>query len=190
MIKKSKIFFLFLLIMFNYKHSFAKEQWILDKEVSTINFELPLFLATNVQGKIIDMDGLIEIDLSKQNNNKGIFSVKIESIDINYDKYRDLLLSDVFFDSNKYPIVLIDTKKFTYTNEEKIELLVELQIKNKTKEVPISLEVVRLAEKLVQIKGIFFISRTEFDLGKGKWSSTAVLKDQVKIQISLFLFKE
>ena len=63
-------------------------------------------------------------------------------------------------------------------------------IKNKTKEVPISLEIVKLAEKLVQVKGEFFISRTEFDLGKGKWSSTAVLKDQVKIQISLFLFKE
>ena len=190
MIKKNKIFFLFLFVLLSLKNSFAQEKWILDKELSTINFELPLFLAKNVKGKFMDIDGLVEMDLSKEKNNKGIFSVRIKSIEINYDKYRDLLLSDVFFDSTMYPIALIDTNKFTYNNEEKIELLIVLQIKEITKELPISLEVIRLAEKLVQVKGELFFSRTEFDLGKGRWSSTAILKDEVKIQISLFLFKE
>ena len=71
-----------------------------------------------------------------------------------------------------------------------MELLVELQIKNKTKAIPVFLEVIRLAEKLVQIKGELFFSRSDFNLGNGKWSSTAILKDQVKIQVSLFLFKK
>ncbi len=190
MIKRNKIFFLFLFALLSLKNSYAQEIWFLDKNLSTINFELPLFLAKNVKGKFIDIDGLVEIDLSKEKNNKGIFSVKIDSIDINYDKYRDLLLSDIFFYSTKYPIALIDTNKFTYNNEEKIELLIELQIKEKTKELPISLEVIRLAEKLVQVKGELFFSRTEFELGKGRWSSTAMLKDQVKLIVNFFLFRE
>ena len=97
MIKRNKIFFLFLFALLSLKNSYAQEIWFLDKNLSTINFELPLFLAKNVKGKFIDIDGLVEIDLSKEKNNKGIFSVKIDSIDINYDKYRDLLLSDIFF---------------------------------------------------------------------------------------------
>ena len=187
---KTKFVFLLLLMFFNNKILFATEQWVLDKEISTINFEIPLFLAKNVQGKFKDIDGLVEIDLEKQKNNKGIFSVKIESVEINYSKYRNLLLSDVFFNLQKYPIALIDTNKFSYNDEKKMELLVELQIKNKTKEIPVFLEVIRLAEKLVQIKGELYFLRSDFNLGKEKWASTAILKDKIKIQISLFLFKK
>ena len=38
----------FLFITF---HTLAKETWILDKDLSTIEFELPVLLANNVKGK-------------------------------------------------------------------------------------------------------------------------------------------
>ena len=54
----------------------AKENWILDKELSIINFELPVFLAKNVQGKFTQIEGLVEIDLEtkKKLNEKNDFS--------------------------------------------------------------------------------------------------------------------
>ena len=189
MIRK-KILLILLFILFNCKNSFSKEQWILDKKISTIDFELPLLLAKNVKGKFNDIDGLVETDITKQKNTKGIFTVKIESIEINYDNYKDLLLSDIFFNSKKFPIALIDTNSFAYKDEDKIDLVVELQIKDKSLKIPLFLEIIRLAEKLVQIKGELFFSRSDFNLGNGKWSSSAMLKDQVKIQVSLFLFKK
>ena len=47
-----------------------------------------------------------------------------------------------------------------------------------------------LAEELVQIIGTLNFSRTAYQIGIGKWSSTAILKDKAKITTNLFLFKE
>ena len=109
---------------------------------------------------------------------------------MNYKKYRNLLLSNVFFNVKQFPIALVDTKKFSYENESELEFLVELSIKGVTETVPLQLEVKRLAEELVQIKGKLEFSRTAFKIGIGKWSSTAILKDNASIETDLFLFRE
>jgi len=168
----------------------AKETWVLDKDLSTITFELPVFLAKNVKGEFKSIEGLIEIDVNEKKNNRAIFSVEIKSIDMNYKKYRNLLLGNIFFYEKKFPIALIDTKKFSYENEKQLEFFVELSIKGTTLDVPLKLEVKHLAEDLVQIIGTLNFSRTAYQIGIGKWSSTAILKDKAKITTNLFLFKE
>ena len=93
LLKISISFFLFLLIFtLNLK---AKENWILDRNLSSIEFELPVLLLKNVKGKFTDIEGLVEIDIDSKKNNKAIFSVSIKSIDMNYKKYKDLLLSKI-----------------------------------------------------------------------------------------------
>ncbi len=167
----------------------AKETWILDKELSTITFELPVFLAKNVKGEFTEIEGLVEIDVEEKKNNKALFSVKVNSIKMNYKKYRDLLLSDIFFYEKNFPIALISTKKFSYENEKEIRLVVDLNIKGTTKEVPLQVKITRLGESLFQIKCSLNFSRTSYQLGTGKWSSTAILKDKAKIETNLFLYK-
>ena len=169
---------------------YADEKWEIDKELSTISFELPVLFVKNVLGTFQNIEGFIEIDLDKKKNNKAIFSVEINSIDMNYTKYRNLLLSDIFFDSKQFPIAVIDTKKFSYQNEKKITLDVELTIKGKSEIVPLTILVKRLGEELVQIESELSFSRTFFNIGTGKWSNTSILKDKAKIKTNLFLFKE
>ena len=169
---------------------YAGEKWGVDKELSTISFELPVLFAKNVRGTFKNIEGFIEIDLDKKKNNKAIFSVVINSIDMNYAKYRDLLLSDIFFDAKQFPIAVVDTKKFSYQNEKKITLDVEVTIKDKSEIVPLTILVKRLGEELVQIETELSFSRTFFNIGTGKWSNTAILKDKAKIKTKLFLFKE
>jgi len=169
---------------------FANERWVLDKNLSSITFELPVLLAKNVQGTFNNFEGFIEIDVDHKKNNKAIFSVNIESIDMNYKKYKDLLLSKIFFDEAQFPKALIDTRKFSYKNEEKIDISVELIIKGQSKIVPLSIKVKRLAEELVQIQSELIFSRTGFNIGIGKWSNTTILRDKTKIKTNLFLFKE
>ena len=67
--------------------------------------------------------------LKNKKNNKAILSVEIDSLEINYKKYKDLLLSPFFFDLSNYPIGVLDTKKFSYQNEEDLKLDIELTIK-------------------------------------------------------------
>jgi polyisoprenoid-binding protein YceI len=183
------LFFFFSIIFFNFS-VLGSEKWILNKDISTIKFELPIFLANNVKGEFNEIEGLIEIDLNKKINNKAIFSVDIKSIDMNYIKYKNLLLSNIFFDSKQFPKALVDTKKFSYKNEDIISLNVELTLKKITKSVPLTLEVIKLAEELVQIKGRLKFSRTAFQIGINQWSNTSILKDQAIIDVNLFLSKE
>ena len=168
----------------------SKESWLLDKNLSSIEFELPVLFANNVQGKFEEINGIVEIDLANKENNKAIFSVKINSINMNYKKYKNLLLSDIFFDSYNFPVALVDTKKFLYKNENEFSLEVELTIKGKTEIVPLDIEIIHLANELIQIKTDLDFSRTLFNIGTGKWKSTAILRDKGVIKTNLFLFKK
>ena len=191
-LKKTINFFLILLILcvgLSSKSS-ANEKWILDKNISSISFEVPVLFATNVIGKFENIDGFVELDLKDKKNNKAILSVDIESLKVNYKKYMDLILGPVFFDSTKYPFGVLDTKKFAYNNEEKLNLDIELSIKGITKTIDTELIIINLTPDLVQIKGLLEFSRNDFNIGTGNWKNTAILKDKIIINSNLFLMKE
>ena len=185
-----KIIIIFSISVFLSFQGWAKDIWILDKNLSTIKFELPVLLMNNVEGEFLNFKGLVEIDLEGYKNNKAIFSATLDTIEMNYPKYKNLLLGDIFFDVIKFPIALVDTKKFSFNAEKEINLEVELTIKGITKLVPLKLEIYFLADELIQIKGHLIFSRTAFNLGTGRWSSTAILRDKASIETNLFLFKE
>ena len=190
--KKTINFFLILLILCVglSSKSIANEKWILDKNISSISFEVPVLFATNVIGKFENIDGFVELDLKDKKNNKAILSVDIESLKVNYKKYMDLILGPVFFDSTKYPFGVLDTKKFAYNNEEKLNLDIELSIKGITKTIDTELTIINLTSDLVQIKGLLEFSRNDFNIGTGNWKNTAILKDKIIINSNLFLIKE
>ena len=191
-LKKTINFFLILLILCVglSSKSIANEKWILDKNISSISFEVPVLFATNVIGKFENIDGFVELDLKDKKNNKAILSVDIESLKVNYKKYMDLILGPVFFDSTKYPFGVLDTKKFAYNNEEKLNLDIELSIKGITKTIDTQLTIINLTSDLVQIKGLLEFSRNDFNIGTGNWKNTAILKDKIIINSNLFLMKE
>ena len=185
-----KLIYLVLILSCFSSYGIAKERWILDKKISEITFEVPVLLAKNVMGKFNTFDGFVEIDTLDQKNNKAILSVNINSLEMNYKKYKNLILSDIFFNSDKYPIGVIDTKKFSYNNEEKLNLDIELTIKGTTRVVNTELLVIKLTNDLVQIKSELKFSRNDFNIGTGNWKNTTILKDKIKINSNIFLFKE
>lgn len=190
MVVKPFKYFLTLLIFFLCLDLKAKEIWILDGKLSTINFEVPVFLAKNVKGYFNEIKGFVEIDTKDKINNKAIFSVKTDSLEINYEKYKTLLLSDTFLEVKNFPTALVDTKKFIYKDDNELKLNAELSIKNINKIVPLEIEIIKLAKELVQIKGSFFFLRKDFNIGVGKWSNNTILKDKVLVKINFFLFKK
>jgi len=186
-----KVIFSLFFIFLYCKQSFANDLWTIDKNISSIEFEVPVLFANNVIGNFNEFDGFVSLDLSNQNNNKALINVRIDSLDINYKRYKDLVLSEVFFDAQKYPLGLIDTNNFKYNYEDnKINLIGELTIKGKSQNIPINIEIIKLASELVQIKSEISFSRNEFDIGTGNWRNTTILKDEIKIRADIFLFKE
>ena len=189
-LKKIKIVFFFFIFFTISNFSFASERWVVDKTLSIIEFELPVLFAKNVKGTFNSIDGYVEIDTNTKKNNKAIFSVLIEDIEINYSKYKDLVLSDIFFDDKNFPKAVLDTKKFSYTDEDEIEIEVELSIKGKNQMIPLTINIIQLAEEVVQIKSELIFSRNSFNIGTGNWRNTTILKDNVKLNTNIFLFKE
>jgi len=189
-LKKYKIFLFFLLLFILPNLTHASERWVLDKSLSTVEFELPVLFAKNVKGTFNTIEGFIELDVNQKENNKAIFYVEVKDLDMNYTKYKDLLLSNIFFDARQFPKAVVDTKKFSYVNETELAFDVELTIKGKSELVPLKINVKRLAEELVQIQTELIFSRTAFEIGIGNWKNTSILKDKVKLSTNLFLFRE
>ena len=189
-LKKCNFFLIFLYFLIQPTLTSASERWILDKNISTIEFELPVLFAKNVKGKFNSIEGFVELDVAHKENNKAIFSVQIDDLEMNYIKYKDLLLSNIFFDTLTFPLAVIDTKKFSYDNEKELTLDAELTLKGRSEMVPLVINVTSLAEELVQIQSELLFSRTNFGIGIGQWSNTSILKDKIKIKTNLFLFKE
>ena len=181
---------LFLIFLFC-KQSVANDLWTIDKNISSIEFEVPVLFANNVIGKFNEFDGFVSLDLSNQNNNKALISVRVDSLDINYKRYKDLVLSEIFFNSKKFPLGLIDTNNFKFNYKDNIiNLIGELTIKGKSQNIPINIEVIKLASELVQVKSEISFSRLDFEIGIGNWKNTTILKDKIKIKANIFLFKE
>ncbi len=189
-LKKFKFFLFLFFLIYLPNLTQASERWLLDKSLSTVEFELPVLFAKNVKGKFNTIEGFVELDVNQKENNKAIFYVEINDLDMNYMKYKDLLLSNIFFDADQFPKAVVDTKKFSYVNETELKMDVELTIKGKTKMVPLIIKVNRLAEELVQIQSELKFSRTDFQIGIGNWKNTSILKDKVKLKTNFFLFRE
>ena len=186
-----KVIFSLFFIFLYCKQSAASDLWTIDKNISSIEFEVPVLLTKNVIGKFNEFDGFVSLDLSNQNNNKALINVRIDSLDIKYKRYKDLVLSDVFFDAKKYPLGLIDTNNFKFNYEDnKINLTGELTIKGKSQNIPINIEVIKLASELVHVKSEISFSRNDFEIGTGNWKNTTILKDIIKIKANIYLFKE
>ena len=129
--------------------------------------------------------------ISRFNINKEIETNKLyRTCEVNYEKYMDLILGPVFFDSTKHPFGVLDTKKFAYNNEEELSLNIELSIKGITKKIDTELTIINLTSDLVQIKGRLEFSRNDFNIGTGNWKNTTILKDNIIIKPNLFLIRD
>ena len=188
-LKKIKLFFVTISLLIFSDISLASEKWILDRSISSIEFELPVLFAKNVKGKFNTIEGFVEIDLDNKKNNKAMFSVAIADIEINYKKYKNLLLSEIFFDEKRFPIALVDTRKFSYSDQKEVIIDVEFTIKGKSQIIPLTIKITQLAKEVVQIQSDLEFSRTDFEIGIGSWKNTSILKDKVRIKTNLFLFK-
>ena len=186
-----KVIFSLFFIFLYFKQSVANDLWTIDKNISSIEFEVPVLFAKNVSGKFNTFDGFVSLDLSNENNNKALINVNIGSLDLNYKRYKDLVLSEVFFDAKKFPLGLIDTNNFKFNYEDnKINLIGELTIKGKSQKIPLDIEVIKLASELVQVKSEISFSRNDFEIGTGNWKNTTILKDKINIRANIFLYKE
>ena len=72
-----KVIFSLFFIFLYCKQSAANDLWTIDKNISSIEFEVPVLFTNNVIGKFNDFDGFVSLDLSNQNNNKALIMLEL-----------------------------------------------------------------------------------------------------------------
>ena len=183
----AKFIFCILLVVLYSNNIAGKNIWTIDKKLSEIKFEVPVVLAKKIKGQFKEFDGFIVIDLDDKENNKALFSVQINSIEFNYEKYKELLFSDFFFDEKKFPIVIIDAKNFVLpTNSNTLLINAELQIKDIIRVIPLKVIFNHLTNNFVQVTTSFKFSRNNYKLGTDEWSSSLILRDTINVKVNLF----
>ena len=58
-----KVIFSIFFIFLYFKQSVANDLWTIDKNISSIEFEVPVLFANNVIGKFNEFDGFVSLDL-------------------------------------------------------------------------------------------------------------------------------
>ena len=192
-IKKSGVFsFLLIMVVSTSQAQLAKE-WTLDKAHTSVTFTVKHFF-TNVNGNFTDYQGSFYFDPDKLSAGKFSFSIPVSSINTNNKKRDADLISDNFFNAEKYPEIKFVSTKFEKKSETEFIVHGDLYIKDVTKTVAIPFEITGQMEhpmmKGTQLIGLSFntsLNRTDYKVGTGNWATTMVVGDNVDIEINMEL---
>jgi polyisoprenoid-binding protein YceI len=189
MLNLSKVIVLGLFLSFTTIDAVAPT-WNIDNNHTSISFEVTHFF-TPVAGSFKDFDGTLNFDPENLAGSSAYFTVQIASVETDNDKRNGHLQSEDFFNAKKYPEMKFISTSFT-KNDDNYILNGNLTIRDITKEISIPVKVLGIGDhpmkkgKLITaMRAEFSLNRNDYGVGSGSWAATAVVGDEVKINVLL-----
>ena len=172
-------------------------KWSIDSMHSEIGFKVKHMMITNVNGTFGSFTAEAETNSDDFSAAKISFSAKVDSIKTGVADRDGHLLSDDFFNAEKYPNITFKSTSFTKKGEEAFVLTGELTIRDVTKSVSLDVEYAGIVkDPYGQTKAGFAVTgkikRSDFNL---KWSAvteagSVVVADEIKINCEVQLIKQ
>lgn len=185
-----------LLLLF-FQSGFAQiaPKWELDKDHTSVNFEVKHFFNT-VNGNFTDFDGNFFFDPDNLEDSKFDFTVAVSSIETNNEKRNNHLKSADFFNVEKFPNIYFVSSGFDKISDTQYEVKGKLRIKDVIKNVTIPFEITGNMEHPMKegatLMGLAFnttINRNDYNVGAGDWTSNKIVGENVKVSINTELNK-
>jgi polyisoprenoid-binding protein YceI len=152
----------------------------------TIKPDNPISFSINnagiqVKGTITDWEIEVEFDARKPEKSSIRGTANVQSLETGI-KLRDRHLQGrQYFDSQKYPLIYLNSKSIKSVGKNKFVGVFELQLKDIKKEVQIPFTLSD-QQKGTVFSGEFVINRLDYGIGE----KSLVLSDSVKVNISFF----
>jgi polyisoprenoid-binding protein YceI len=169
------------------------EAWEVDRAHSAINFTINHFF-TPVDGSFDDYDAEILFDPNDLEGSSINVTIPIESINTRNDRRDNHLMSDDFFNAEQWPNMTFVSNTIEQTGDNQFVAKGELTIRDVTRDFELPFELLGVMDHPMQdgkkVAGIVAsaeLMRTDFGVGVGDWAATAVVGDQVDIQLNLEL---
>ena len=171
------------------------KSWQIDESHSSVNFTTTHFF-TEVNGNFKEFNGTIQFDPDNLEESSATFSIPVSSVNTGNEKRDKHLLTEDFFDEKRFPKISFVSSKFVKKDDGTYAVLGELTIRDQTKTVGLPFRVTGKMEhpfiKNTEIMGISLktrINRSNFKVGTGTWAETAVVGDEVLININMELMR-
>jgi polyisoprenoid-binding protein YceI len=169
------------------------EAWEIDRAHSAINFTINHFF-TPVDGSFDDYNAEILFDPNDLEGSSINVTIPIESINTRNDRRDNHLMSEDFFNAEQWPNMTFESNTIEQTGDNQFVAIGELTIRDVTREFELPFELLGVMDHPMQdgkkVAGIVAnaeLMRTDFGVGVGDWAATAVVGDQVDIQLNLEL---
>ena len=166
-------------------------KWKIDKAHTSVNFSINHFFSA-VTGKFSDFDGNLNFDQANLAGSKVDFTIAVKSVNTDDDKRDKHLQSEDFFDAKKFPNMTFQSSRFEKKSDKDYVVYGKMTIRDVTKEIALPFKVTGEMEHPM-MKGTLIlglaanlkINRNEYGVGTGSWAATAIVGDEVSIQINM-----
>lgn len=115
--------------------SFAQTNWSIDKSHSKIGFSVTHLVITEVEGQFKNFEAKITTASENFDNASIEFTADVNSIDTYNEKRDNHLMSDDFFNAEKFPKLIFKSKSLKKIDDKNYKLVGDLTIRDITKEV-------------------------------------------------------
>lgn len=151
---------------------------------SSIKFKIKNF-GIAVDGSFSGFSTSLSFNPNNLANSKITASVKVNTIETGIKARNNHLISDDYFDAEKYPTITLSSTKFTKVKDNTYSGFFKLTIKNKTKEISFPFTYVPSTDGGGTFTGTFTVNRIDFGIG----GSSLSMSDNATVNIEVVLGK-
>jgi polyisoprenoid-binding protein YceI len=148
---------------------YAQTPWKIDPAHSNIDFSVRYMMLSNVRGSFGEFHGVLTQRNDDFSGSEVEIRIRTASINTNNTNRDNHLRSDDFFNAEEFPDIVFVTREFTKTGDTSYLLLGDLTIRNVTRPVELTGELIGIADdprgfKRAAFTGQTTIRRDDFDV--------------------------
>lgn len=166
-------------------------KWNLDRNHSNVTFSIRHFF-TPVVGKFTSYTVDLNFNPDDLTNSNVVVEMDVNSVNTNHERRDGHLKTSDFFDAEKYPTMTFTSNSITQTGENQFLMRGDLTIRDVTKQIEIPFTLLGIGDhptrantQVAGLEGSFTMNRLEYGVGSGDWVSTAVVSDELTVDIFL-----
>lgn len=171
-------------------------EWNIDGAHSAVNFSIRHFF-TPVPGVFENWSGKLYFDPENLDGSKIDITVDVSSVNTQNTRRDDHLRDPDFFEVDTWPNMTFKSSSIRQTAEGEYVATGELTIRNTTKEIELPFKLLGVMENPMRentlvagFEASTTLSRLDYGVGSGSFTQTAVIGEQVTIDIFLEVTRE
>lgn len=172
---------------------YAAMSWTIDKSHSAVNFKVTHFF-TPVNGQFHDYEATVNFDPANLEESMIDVEIMVNSIDTENERRDGHLKTADFFNAEKWPHIKFKSTDIEKTGENEFVANGTLTIKDVSRDIELPFKLLGIMDnpmkegtKVAGITATTTLDRTDYKVGTGDWAATAVVGDEVTVDLNLEL---